>query len=598
MQTTTHSPVSVGHEIPEIPYSSLSHRSHQVFPELNENELRSLARFGEPSSSPSGSMLFETGKIARGMFVIVSGRVQVYSRDVLGGVAASAEYGVGQFIAEMAQLAARPSLVSGLALTDVNALLVTPERLRALIVADAELGERIMRALILRRLGLIEQGLGPILVGFAHEKKLVSLQGFLRRNAYPCTVMDCSTDFEALTLLKDVSTKPDDFPLVFCRDGSLLKAPDEGMLASHLGLVPSFDTSFTYDVAIVGAGPAGLAAAVYAATEGLSVVVFDLRAPGGQAGASARIENYLGFPTGISGYALAARALQQALKFGVRLAIPVAVRHVMRDGNRFLLTLGDNRRVNARTVVIASGAAYRRPEVLDLARFEGRGVYYWVSPIEAKLMKGQPIVLVGGGNSAGQAVVYLARHAKRIRLLIRGSSLKTSMSRYLTDRIAALPNVELCYGCKLTALEGDEAGLTTVTVRKGHRNEEEKIETRHLLLFIGADPATAWLAQSGVVLDDKSFVPTGRLVNAAHGHETNLAGIFAIGDVRSGSAKRVAGAVGDGAAVVSEIHDHLLQASRFDLHHHDWRGSEEAELRFAWGQGRHEIAPQRAPEQD
>lgn len=598
MQPTAHSPVPVAHEIPDLPYSSLAYRSHQVYPELNENELRSLARFGEPASFLSGSMLFETGKIPRGMFVIVSGRVQVYSRDALGGAVASAEYGVGQFIAEMAQLAVRPSLVNGPALTDVNSLVVTPDRLRALIVADAELGERIMRALILRRLGLIEQGLGPILVGFANERRLVSLQGYLRRNAYPFTVMDCSTDFEALALLKDVSTKPDDFPLVFCRDGSLLRAPNEEALASHLGLVPSFDTSFTYDVAIVGAGPAGLAAAVYAATEGLSVVAFDLRAPGGQAGASARIENYLGFPTGISGYALAARALQQALKFGVRLAIPVAVRHVMRDGDRFLLTLGDEQRVKARTIVIASGAAYRRPEVRDLECFEGRGVYYWASPIEAKMTKGQFIVLVGGGNSAGQAVVYLARYAKRIRVLIRGSSLKASMSRYLIDRIAALPNVELCYECTLTTLQGDGAGLTTVTIRKGQRSDEEKIETRHLFLFIGADPATAWLARSGVVLDDKGFVPTGRLVNAAHGHETNFAGIFAIGDVRSGSAKRVAGAVGDGAAVVSEIHDHLLQASRSHPHHAGWRGAEETDLGFAWGQGRHEIVPQCAHEQD
>jgi thioredoxin reductase (NADPH) len=270
----------------------------------------------------------------------------------------------------------------------------------------------------------------------------------------------------------------------------------------------------------------------------------------------------------------------------------------MRDGERFLLTLGDNQQVNARTVVVASGAAYRRPEVMDLERFEGRGVYYWASPIEAKLMKGQPIVLVGGGNSAGQAVVYLARQVKSIRLLIRGSSLTWSMSRYLTDRIAALPNVDLCHGCTLAALQGDEAGLTAVTIRKGHRSEEEKIETRHLLLFIGADPATAWLRGSGVVLDEKGFVPTGRLVNAAHGHETSFAGIFAIGDVRSGSAKRVAGAVGDGAAVVSEVHDHLLQASRSDLHRANWRGAEAGDFEFARGQGRAEIVPQHAHVQD
>jgi len=559
MQTSSDIAVKESYTTSGGPNSALDFRGHQVFPELKESEIRSLGRFGEAITFRAGEMLFETGKIARGMFVILTGRVHVYSQDSQERQLASAEYGVGQFIAEMAQLAGKPSLVSGIAITDVSALVVTGDRLRALIVADAELGERIMRALILRRLGLIEQGLGPVLVGFAHEKKLVSLQGFLRHNAYPCTVVDCSTDCDALALLKDVSTTPDDFPLVFCPDGSMLRAPDEGALAAHLGLMPSFDPSFAYDVAIVGAGPAGLAAAVYAATEGLTVVVFDLRAPGGQAGASARIENFLGFPTGISGHSLAARAFQQAIKFGVHLAIPTAVQGVTRTGGQFVLAFGTSQQIKAHTVVVASGASYRRPEVLDLELYEGRGIFYWASPIEARLIRGQSIVLLGGGNSAGQAAVYLARYAKHVRMLIRGDAIEKSMSRYLVERINSLQNVDICCTCSLVSLQGDDGGLTSVTIKKGLEYEEERIETRHLFLFIGADPTTAWLARSGVALDDKGFVPTGRLVNAASEHETDVAGIFAIGDVRYGSVKRVASAVGDGAAVVSEIHSHLLR---------------------------------------
>ena len=559
MRTTSDTEVRESYCVSGGPNSALDFRSHQVFPDLKESDLLSLNRFGEVTNFRAGETLFETGKMARGMFVVLSGRVQVHSKDALGRHPVSIEYGIGQFIAEMAQLAGKPSLVTGIATTDVIALIVTGEKLRALIVADADLGERIMRALILRRLGLIEQGLGPVLVGFAHEKKLVSLQSFLRHNAYPCTVVDCSTDSEALALLKDVSTRPGDFPLVFCPNGPMLRAPDEGALAAHLGLMPSFDPSFTYDVAIVGAGPAGLAAAVYAATEGLAVVVFDLRAPGGQAGASARIENFFGFPTGISGHSLAARGFQQAIKFGVHLAIPTAIRRITRSADKFLLDFGAEQQVRARTVVVASGATYRRPLVPDLELYEGRGIYYWASPIEARLIKGYSLVLVDGGNAAGQAAVYLARYAKHVRLLIRGKSLDKSMSRYLVERIGALRNVDVCCGCSLLSLQGDDGGLTGVTIGKGFENEEERIETRHLFLFIGVDPTTEWLAQSGVGLDDKGFVPTGPLAGAVSEHETSVAGIFAIGDVRYGTVKRVASAVGDGAAVVSEIHRHLLR---------------------------------------
>ncbi|MGF6571553.1 thioredoxin reductase (NADPH) [Paraburkholderia fungorum] len=549
----------------ELPFSSLEYRQHQMFPRLSAAEIQSVRRFARPMSFNEGELIFETGRVAIGLFVLLRGRVRIYSRDSFGRSTLVTEHEDGHFMAEMAQLSGKPALIDGIALTDVETLVIEPDKLRALIVADAQLGEHIMRALILRRLGLIEQGLGPIIVGNGDDARLVSLQGFLRRNAYPATVIDARNDPEAITLLSGMTAGPDDFPLVFCPNGNVLRAPDEVQLASCLGLVPTFEPSHVYDVAIIGAGPAGLAASVYAATEGLSVAVFDQRAPGGQAGASSRIENYLGFPTGISGHALAARAFQQALKFGAHLAIPGKVTEVKRQNNAFALTLLDGQRVNARTVVIASGAAYRKPTVPGFERYEGRGTYYWASTIEAKLVKGQDIVLVGGGNSAGQAVVFLANFARSIRMLIRGKDLNASMSKYLIDRIGSLPNVTLCTGCSLLELDGDDAGLTQIHVRHEDESEVEVLESRHLFLFIGADPKTDWLSPSGVELDNRGFVVTG-FARSAHESpdtgvrfplETSLPGMFAVGDVRSESAKRVASAVGDGAAVVSQIHAYL-----------------------------------------
>src|SRR5579864_3365187 len=551
----------------DIPYSSLEYRQHQMFPRLSAAEIQSLRRFARPMSFKAGELIFETGQVALGLFVLLRGRVRIYSRDSFGRSTLVTEHEDGHFMAEMAQLSGKPALIDGVALTDAETLVIEPERLRALIVADAQLGEHIMRALILRRLGLIEQGLGPIIVGNGDDARLIGLQGFLRRNAYPAMVIDARSDPEAITLLGGMTTGPDDFPLVFCPNGCVLRAPDEAQLASCLGLVPTFEQSHVYDVAIVGAGPAGLAASVYAATEGLSVAVFDQRAPGGQAGASSRIENYLGFPTGISGQALAARAFQQAQKFGAHLAIPGKVTNVSRHEGIFLLSLLDGQRISARTVVVASGAAYRKPTVNGFDRFDGRGTYYWASTIEAKLVKGQDIVLIGGGNSAGQAIVFLANFARSIRVLIRGKDLEASMSKYLIDRIGSLSNVALCTRCTLRSLDGDEAGLTRLHVRHENEDVDEVIATRHLFLFVGADPKTDWLSSSGAELDNRGFVVTG-FARSAHGLpeageryplETSIPGMFAVGDVRSESAKRVAAAVGDGAAVVSQIHAYLSQ---------------------------------------
>jgi thioredoxin reductase (NADPH) len=557
----------------DAPFSTLETRHHQLYPHLSAPEIERMQHFGTVHRWNAGELLFESGQPGPGMFVILRGRVAILMRDGLGHTEVITEQGAGQFMAEVGQLSGKPALVDGRALADVEALLIPPDRLRALIIAEAELGEHIMRALILRRVRLIERGSGPVLVGCGSEPRLLSLQSFLRRNGHPHTVIDARSDAEAVALLERVSAKEGDFPLVLCPDGTVLRAPDEGQLASCLGLLPEFDPAHIYDVTVVGAGPAGLAAAVYAASEGLSVAVFDCRAPGGQAGASARIENYLGFPTGISGQALAGRAFVQAQKFGAHVAIPTEVKALHCGGTPMQLELADGRRITTQTAVIASGAVYRRPTIDRLERYEGRGVYYWASPIEAKLCDNHEVLLVGGGNSAGQAAVYLASHAKHVHLFIRAAGLEASMSRYLIDRIAALPNVELHTCSEIDTLEGDERGLAGVryTRHGGGADADEttagqqaSMAVRHLFLFIGANPNTNWLRTCNVRLDPKGFVPTGMDacdfgVTPSYSLETSVAGVFAIGDARYGSTKRVAAAVGEGAAVIAQIHSYLAR---------------------------------------
>jgi thioredoxin reductase (NADPH) len=493
------------------------------------------------------------------MFVLLNGRVKVYQRDGIGREVVIAEHGAGHFLAEVGQLSGRPALVNGMAVGAVDALLIPPAKLRALIVAEAELGERIMRALILRRVSLIEKGAGgPILIGNSNDSRLVMLQGFLSRNGHPHSVID-ERDEDALRLIEQFAAQKEDMPLVICPDGSVLRHPSMPELATCLGLLPDLDDSHVYDVAIVGAGPAGLATAVYAASEGLSVIVLDSRAPGGQAGASSRIENYLGFPTGISGQALAGRAFVQAQKFGAHVAIPVNVKALHCAASPYRLELKCGGHITARTIVIASGAVYRRPALEGLDRFDGRGVYYWASPVEAKLCKRQEIVLVGGGNSAGQAIVYLATHAAKVHVLIRRSGFEATMSRYLIDRIRSLPNVFVHPHSEVGQLEADEIGLASVLLKKPLPDGTPRLDTRHLFLFTGADPNTDWLRTCGVELDDKGFVLTGTSADGISVCDlaTTVEGVYAIGDARAGSTKRVAAAVGEGAAVVAQIHQLL-----------------------------------------
>lgn len=546
----------------ELPVSPLDDRHHQTHPLLTSHEIERMRGFGSVQRYCDGERMLESGMAVPGMFVVLQGHIRLTRRDGLGRVSDVMEQLPGRFVAEIGQLSGSPSLVDGHAVGDVEVILIPPERLRALLVAEADLGERIMRSLILRRVRLIERGTGPILVGPSDDARLVLLQGFLRRNGHPHTVIDTDTDPDAILLLQRLSRSSDDLPFVICPDGTVLRAPDENQLASQLGWLPEFDPAHVYDVAIVGAGPAGLATAVYAASEGLSVAVFDSRAPGGQAGASSRIENYLGFPTGISGQALAGRAFVQAQKFGAHIAIPTQVKALHCDCLPMEIELMNGQRIASHSLVIATGAAYRRPAIPGLDTFEGRGIYYWASPVEAKLCKGAEVALVGGGNSAGQAVVYLASHASHVHLLIRGAGLEASMSRYLIDRIAALPNVTLHRGTSIESMDGESGALSAVhCVTGGH---SAVLPVRHLFLFTGADPNTNWLHGCSVKTDLNGFVLTGNEVaGAAHSLETSVPGVFAIGDVRSGSTKRVAAAVGEGAAVVAQIHGAL--ASRHAL---------------------------------
>jgi thioredoxin reductase (NADPH) len=353
-------------------------------------------------------------------------------------------------------------------------------------------------------------------------------------------------------------------PIVLCPGGQLLRNPGENELARCIGLVGRIDPERLYDVAVVGAGPAGLATAVYAASEGLSVLVLDCRSFGGQAGASARIENYMGFPTGISGMALMARAYNQAQKFGVEMAIPAEVHALKASGDpsdgHLVLTLSDDERVSTRAVVIASGARYRRLGVEGLETFEASSVHYWASPLEGKLCSAQEVALVGAGNSAGQAVVYLASQAAKVWVLVRGRDLASSMSRYLVDRIKGLANVEVVTETEVSGLEGHNGMLEAIRWRRRGSDEEVRRSIRHLFLFIGAEPNTDWLSGSGIASDAKGFVRTGRSAGNRRLLETSQPGVFAIGDVRAGSVKRVAAAVGEGAQVVAALHAFLAIA--------------------------------------
>jgi thioredoxin reductase (NADPH) len=538
--------------------SVMDTRGEQMFPTLEPSEIERMRRFGEVRHFGADDMLAHIGEVGPGICVVLAGAVEMTWQDEAGRRQPIVTYLPGAFMGELAQLSGRPSLVDARAVKPVTVLVIPTERLRALLVAEAELGERIMRALILRRVAILETGAGgPVIVGRPDSGDVLRLADFLRRNGHPHSRIDPETDPEAKALVDRFHVDPGELPIVLCPGGQLLRNPSEHQLARCIGLVGPLDADRVYDVAVIGAGPAGLAGAVYAASEGLSVLVLDCRAFGGQAGASARIENYLGFPTGITGMALMARAYNQAQKFGAEIAIPVeAAAFETRNGageRRFALRLANGERVTARTIVIASGARYRRLDVANIASFESTSVHFWASPIEGKLCGGQEVVLVGAGNSAGQATVYLASQAAKVWMLVRGPSLAASMSRYLVDRIEGLANVEVLTRTEISALQGTNGALEAVCWRNGSGETCRPI--RHVFNFIGADPNTDWLAGTDIALDPKGFIITG--AGGRGPLETNVPGVFAIGDVRAGSTKRVAAAVGEGAQAVAAVHAYL-----------------------------------------
>jgi thioredoxin reductase (NADPH) len=545
--------------------STLDQRRDQVFLKFDPAEIERMRGFGDVRSFAAGERLMTAGQVAPGLFIILTGRVAVTEHSHLGVQERIVSQGQGNFIGELAQLAGRPALADATPEETVEALIIPPERLRALMIAEAELGERVMRALILRRAAILQSGVGgPIILGRAENGDVLRLQGFLRRNGQPQRFLNPETDAPANALIERFHIDPGQLPIVLCPGGQILRNPGEDQLARCLGLVRPIDPDRICDVAVVGAGPAGLATGVYAASEGLSVVVLDSRAFGGQAGASTRIENYLGFPTGISGIALMARAYNQAQKFGAEMAIPDEVTSLAQDSadGSFTLNLHTGERARARSVVVATGARYRRLHVDNLDTFESSSVHYWASPIEAKLCANQEVVLVGAGNSAGQAAVYLASQGIKVWMLVRRTDLAQTMSRYLVDRTHALANVEVVTGATVSGLEGRDGMLQAVRWRLGTTGEEIRRPVSHLSLFIGAEPNTDWLSGSGIALDPKGFVLTGNDAGESrHLLETARRGVFAIGDVRAKSIKRVAAAVGEGAYVVAALHAFLATAS-------------------------------------
>ena len=542
--------------------SFLETRRSQAFPVLSEADIGRIRRFGIERHYKEGDYVTRAGQPTDGLVLVLSGRIRILTHGTRSEEIVV--HNPGSFHGELAHLSGRPSLVDAVAATDVDAIVLEPSRLRDLMVQEADLGERIMRALIIRRVGLLEQNVGgPVIIGDEGSRDVLRLEGFLRRNGYPFQNLDPATDNCAKTLVEKFQLTGNDLPTVLCLNGELLHNPTEGQLARCIGLLGALDPDKVYDVAIIGAGPAGLAAAVYSASEGLSVLALDCRAFGGQAGASARIENYLGFPTGISGMALMARAYNQAQKFGTELAIPEEAVRLEEDNTcGFVLHLSSGERVRAKVVVIASGAEYRRLSVPNLAQYEGSHVHYWASPIEARLCHDEEVALVGAGNSAGQAAVYLASHARKVWMIVRGDSLTATMSRYLCDRIAAQPNIEVRLKSEVIGLEGHNGVLEQIRWRNHGTGEEGLRKLSHLFLFIGASPNTNWLEPAGLKRDPKGFLLTGERAGDTRGaYETSLRGVFAIGDVRASSIKRVAASVGEGAEVVAAIHTYLADAA-------------------------------------
>ena len=543
----------------------------QAFPVLTAAQIGRLRPSGKLRKLELGEVLFQPGDTDVPFFVLLSGSMEIVQPD-LTGERPVATNGPGEFTGEITMISGQRCLVCGRVTEAGEFLEISADGLRSLLARDAELGEIFMRAFILRRLALISRGQGNvILMGSRHSASTLRLREFLGRNAHPYTYVDLDTDTTSQALLDRFHVRLEEIPVVICRGQTVLRNPSPQQLADCLGFNVSIDTSQVRDVVIVGAGPSGLAAAVYAASEGLDALVIETNAPGGQAGSSSKIENYLGFPTGVSGQELANRAIAQAMKFGAKMMVGHGVVRLncRRQPYQVVLDKGDT--ITARAIIISTGAQYNKPRISNLKKFEGQGIYYGATYIESQLCENENVIVVGGGNSAGQAAVFLSQTARKVSMLVRSASLSETMSRYLIQRITENPAIELHYKTEITGLEGD-TGLERVTWRNG-AGETSTHAIRHVFIMAGASPGTEWL-QGCVALDNKGFILTGRDLDGPGGVgpalawtlsrppymlETSLPGVFAVGDVRSGNVKRVASAVGEGAIAVHLVHRALAE---------------------------------------
>ena len=540
---------------PSDPYA----REAQTFPRLSAEMAGRLARYGKEERLTQGAVVFERGERSVDFFFVLDGAIEIYDMDRDGKPRVFTTHATRQFTGEMDLFNDRQILVSGRAGTDSQVVRVKRADFRRLVTAEPDIGEIIMRAFILRRVGLIRHGQGGVvLIGPGHGGDTLRLQRFLTRNGYPHRLLDTEADPDAGGFLACFELSPDQLPVVISSDERVLRNPSNSALADDLGLTEQFDPAKVYDVAVVGAGPAGLAAAVYAASEGLGTIVVEGMAPGGQAGTSSKIENYLGFPTGISGQALAGRAQAQAQKFGARLAISRSVTGVDCAERPYRLSLEDGHAVRACAVIIATGARYRKLNVANYEKYEGQGIHYAATAMEEKLCANEEVVVVGGGNSAGQAAVFLSRGAAHVHVLVRADGLAASMSDYLVQRIDQSPKITLHTGVEITKLEGDDR-LRQVTWANRKTGENQTHDIRNVFVMIGAEPNTEWL-DGCLELDGKGFVQTGKDADGQalrSPYATTRPGVFAVGDVRSGSVKRVASGVGEGSVVVQAVHQFL-----------------------------------------
>ncbi|MGB7728468.1 MAG: FAD-dependent oxidoreductase [Candidatus Acidiferrum sp.] len=541
----------------------------QAFPVLTEAQIDRVRPGSRLREVKKGEILFEPGDTRMPFFVLLSGGMQIVQPDLVGERLITT-HGPGQFTGEMTMISGQRCLVRG-RMTEAGQLLeLSGDGLRSLVAKDAELSEIFMRAFILRRLALINQGYGNlILLGSRHSANTLRLREFLTRNGYPFTYVDLDIDKSSQELLDRFEVKLDEIPVVICQAHAVLRNPSIQELVDCVGLNSAIDERQVRDLIIVGAGPSGLAAGVYAGSEGLNVLLIEAVSPGGQAGSSSKIENYLGFPMGLSGQELAARAIAQAEKFGAKMMVAHSVARLECEKRPYEILLDNGNKLAARAIVIATGAQYNKPRLANLEKFEGQGVYYGATFMESQLCEQEEVVVVGGGNSAGQAAVFLSETARKVYMLIRSSELSSTMSRYLIQRIEANPAIQLHFKTEIVGLEGG-AHLEQITWQDKTTGETSTHEIRHLFIMAGASPRTEWL-RGCIALDEKGFIVTGRDLDAVTGAfdwtqarppymlETSLPGVFAVGDVRSGNVKRVASAVGEGAIAIHLVHRALAE---------------------------------------